>query len=152
MFETCHTPHEIAHLLRHHYGLPVQLLGGRPVLTTGSLIGAVVMPAELGRKVLATLDHKHAAPVVADPSERTWTFLVNPPTPAIAVDVAVRRCLAGHHVTIVPSGRQLMLPATDSSLGWHWAGESAPGTVRMPPRAAVIAAVHRVTSLEATIP
>jgi hypothetical protein len=124
MFEGCHSPHEVARLLRHRYGLPVQLLAGRPTITTGSIIGAIVMPPELGRKVLAQLNRNHAAPVIADPAERTWTFLVAPPSPARPVEVPARRCLAGHGVTVVPGGR-------------------------MPPRSAVIDAVHEVIGLRA---
>lgn len=149
MFERCHSPHEIAHMLRHRYGLPVQLLAGRPMITTGSILGAVVMPPELGRKVLGTLDRTYAAPVVADPGERTWTFLVAPPSPASTVDISVRQSLAGHHVTVIPGGRHILLPTTDSQLGWHWAGEPAPGVLRMPPRSAVINAVHQVTTMRA---
>ncbi len=151
MFERCHTPHDIAHLLRHRYGLPVQLLAGRPMIVTGSILGAVVMPPELGRKVLGTLDRSYTAPVVADPGERTWTFLVAPPSPATPVEVPVRRYLAGHQVTVVPGGRQVLLPTTDSPLGWHWAGEPAPGVLRMPPRSAVIGAVHQVTGRRAPV-
>ncbi|WP_245562776.1 hypothetical protein [Nocardia araoensis] len=147
MFEGCHNSQEVAHLLRHTYGLPVQLLAGRPTITTGSIIGALVMPPELGRKVLVQLDRNHTAPVIADPGERAWTFLVTPPSPARPVEVAVRRCLAGHGVTVVPGGRMILLPSSDSALGWHWAGEPAPGVLRMPPRAAVIDAVHEVVGL-----
>ncbi|MEV6431405.1 hypothetical protein [Nocardia sp. NPDC051463] len=149
MFERCHSPHEVAHLLRHRYGLPVQLLAGRPMITTGSVLGALVMPPELGRKVLATLDRTYATPVVADPGEHTWTFLVTQPSPANSVDLSIRRCLTGHQVTVIPAGRYVLLPSTDSQLGWHWAGEPAPGVLRMPPRSAVINAVHRVTAMRA---
>ncbi|QIS16648.1 hypothetical protein [Nocardia arthritidis] len=142
MFESCHSPHDIAHLLRHRYGLPVQVIAGRPMITTGSILGAMVMPAELGQRVLAAVEPGYSTPVVADPGERTWTFLVDP---VLSVDVEVRRDLAEHHVTVVPSGRNVMLPATDSPLGWHWAGEPESGVLRLPPRAAVIAAVHQTT-------
>ncbi|MET8651737.1 MULTISPECIES: hypothetical protein [Nocardia] len=152
MFERCQTPHDIARLLRHRYGLPVQLLAGRPMIVTGSVLGAVVMPPELGRSVLATLDRNFTAPVVADPGERTWTFLVAPPSPAPPLDVAIRRFLSGHQVVVVPGGRQVLLPTTDSALGWHWAGEPAPGVLRMPPRSAVLNAVHQVTGTRAPTP
>ena len=147
MFERCHSPHEIAHMLRHRYGLPVQLLAGRPMITTGSILGALVMPPDLGRKVLGTLDRTYTAPVVAEPGERTWTFLVAPPSPATPVEISVRRSLAGHHVTVIPPGRHVLLPTTDSQLGWHWAGEPTPGVLRMPPRSAVINAVYQVTNM-----
>ncbi|MFX0574193.1 hypothetical protein [Nocardia nepalensis] len=136
-------------MLRHRYGLPVQLLAGRPMITTGSILGALVMPPDLGRKVLATLDRTFTAPVVADPGERTWTFLVAPPSPPHPVEISVRQCLAGHHVTVIPGGRHVLLPSTDSPLGWHWAGEPAPGVLRIPPRSAVIKAVHQVTTMRA---
>ncbi|MEU7142085.1 hypothetical protein ABZ942_21730 [Nocardia sp. NPDC046473] len=152
MFERCHTPLDIAHLLRDLYGLPVQLLAGRPMVTTGSILGAIVMPPDLGRKVLAILDRTHTAPVIADPGERSWTFLVTPPTPAHPVEVPVRRYLAGHHVTIVPGGHHILLPTTDSTLGWHWAGEPAPGALRMPPRQAVINAIHQATTRQTATP
>ena len=149
MFERCHSPHEVAHLLRHRFGLPVQLLAGRPMITTGSILGALVMPPDLGRRVLATLDRNYLAPVVADPGERTWTFLVTPPNRPTPVDISVRRSLAGHAVTIIPSGRHVLLPSTDSRLGWHWAGEPTPGVLRMPPRTAVINAVYQATNMRA---
>lgn len=148
MFECCHSPTEVAHLLRHQYGLPVQLLAGRPMVTTGSVLAALVMPPELGRKVLATLDRGYTTPVIADPGERTWTFLVAPPSPAAPVEIPVRCSLAGHQVTVVPGGRHVLLPTTDSPLGWHWAGEPAPGVLRLPPRSAVINAVHQVTAIQ----
>ncbi|WP_378734784.1 hypothetical protein [Nocardia brasiliensis] len=152
MFERCQSPLEIAHLLRHLYGLPVQLVAGRPMVTTGSILGAIVMPPELGREVLAALDHTPPAPVIADPGDRSWTFLVAPPSPARPVEVPVRRGLAAHQVVVVPGGRNIMLPTTDSALGWHWAAEPTPGALRMPPRTAVIDAVHQVTTLQTTTP
>ncbi|GAA5102918.1 hypothetical protein [Nocardia iowensis] len=152
MFERCHSPLEIAHLLRHLYGLPVQLVAGRPMVTTGSVLGAIVMPPELGREVLAALDHTNAAPVIADPGARSWTFLVAPPSPARPVEVPVRRSLAAHQVVVIPGGRNIMLPTTDSPLGWHWAAEPTPGALRMPPRTAVINAVHQVTTLQTSTP
>ncbi|MEV4241437.1 hypothetical protein AB0J47_40470 [Nocardia sp. NPDC049737] len=134
-------------MLRHRYGLPVQLLAGRPMITTGSILGALVMPPDLGQKVLAALDRTFTAPVVAEPGERTWTFLVAPPSPAVPVEISVRRCLAGHYVTVTPPGRHVLLPTTDSPLGWHWAGEPTPGVLLMPPRSAVINAVYQVTNM-----
>ncbi|MEV6277233.1 hypothetical protein [Nocardia sp. NPDC051832] len=149
MFESCHSPHEVAHLLRRRFGLPVQLLAGRPMITTGSILGALVMPPHLGQQVLAALDPDLQAPVVADPGGRNWTFLVTSPSPAKPVAIAVRTHLAAHQVTVVPSGRYVLLPTTDSLLGWHWAVEPAPGALRLPPRSAVIEAVHRVIALPA---
>ncbi|AFU06114.1 hypothetical protein [Nocardia brasiliensis] len=144
--ERCHSSHEIAHRLRHLYGLPVQLLGGRPVVTTGSVLGAVAMPPDLGRTVLAALERTYAAPVIADPGEHTWIFLVAPPSPARPVEVLVRRYLAGHQVTVLPGGHHIMLPTSDCARGWHWAGEPAPGVLRMPPRTAVLDAVQQMTT------
>ncbi|MFI9405345.1 hypothetical protein [Nocardia sp. NPDC052316] len=152
MFERCRTPLEIAHELRHLYGLPVQLLAGRPMVTTGSVLGAIVMPPELGRNVLATLDRTHPAPVVADPGARTWTFLVAPPTPARPVEIPVRRRLAAHQVTIVPGGHHIPLPTTDSPRGWHWAAEPPPGPLHLPPRTTVLTTIHHITTLQPTTP
>ncbi|MEV0249572.1 hypothetical protein AB0H76_23430 [Nocardia sp. NPDC050712] len=152
MFESCHSPHEVAHLLRRRFGLPVQLLAGRPIITTGSILGALVMPPHLGCEVLGAMDSDLRAPVVADPGNRTWTFLVTPPSPVKMVDIGVRQHLAAHQVTVVPSGRFILLPTTDSLLGWHWAAEPAPGVLRLPPRSAVIEAVHRVIELHAPAP
>ncbi|PXX65450.1 hypothetical protein DFR70_104514 [Nocardia tenerifensis] len=150
MFERCHSTLEIAHLLRDLYGLPVRLLAGRPMVTTGSVLGAIVMPPELGREVLASLGHAQAAPVVADPGERSWTFLVTPPIPTRPVEVSVRHRLAGHHVTVVPGGHHILLPTTDSPQGRHWANEPASGPLHMPPRQAVLDTVHQITTQPAT--
>lgn len=149
MFERCHSSQEAALLLQDRYGLPVQLLGGRPVVTTGSVLGALVMPPELGHDVLEALDCSHPVPVIADPGERMWTFLVTPPSPNSPVSVQVRHALSGHHVTVVPGGRHILLPTTDSDRGWHWAAEPGPGALTMPARSVVIDAVRRVTRLPA---
>ncbi|GAA5045624.1 hypothetical protein [Nocardia callitridis] len=145
MFEHCHTPQETAHFLRHRYGLPVRLLAGRPSVTTGSVLGAIVMPPELGRKVLAVLDRTHPAPVIAEPGGRSWTFLVTPPFPATPVSIPTRRYLAEYEVTVVPGGHCVLLPESDTPHGWHWAGEPAPEALHMPLRSAVIDAVYTVT-------
>ncbi|MFC8526357.1 hypothetical protein [Nocardia sp. NPDC057227] len=150
MFESCHSPHDVAYLLRHRYGLPVQLFAGRPTVSTGSVLGAVVMPPELGRAVLNRLERERPAPVIADPGDGSWTFLVTPPIPAAPLDIHERHTLAGHRVTVVPSGRHVMLPTVDSSLGYHWVGEPGAGALAMPARGAVLAAVHAVTRLTAT--
>lgn len=104
MFERCHSSKEAALLLQDQYGLPVQLLGGRPVVTTGSVLGALVMPPALGHDVLEAMNCPCPVPVIADPGERTWTFLVTPPSPMLPVDQQVRQELAEHHVTVVPGG------------------------------------------------
>ncbi|HLS79308.1 MAG TPA: hypothetical protein VK083_21210 [Nocardia sp.] len=150
MFERCHSSKDAALLLQDQYGLPVQLLGGRPVVTTGSVLGALVMPPALGHDVLAAMNCSYPVPVIADPGERTWTFLVTPPSPMTPVDQHVRHELAEHHVTVVPGGRHILLPTTDSDRGWHWAAEPMPGVLTMPARRTVIEAVHRVVSMSVT--
>ncbi|RJO76827.1 hypothetical protein D5S18_11385 [Nocardia panacis] len=152
MFELCRSPHDIVDLLRYQFGLPVQLVAGRPMIATGSVLSAVVMPAALGTPVLAALDCDYIAPVVADPGDRTWTFLVTPPAPALPVEVPLRRALAVHAVTIVPAGRNLMLPCTDSPQGWHWAATPTPALLRLPPRSTILSAVLHQTRTHAAIP
>lgn len=150
MFERCQSSQEAALLLQDQYGLPVRLFGGRPAVITGSVLGALVMPPGLGHDVLDTLNCSYPVPVIADPGERTWTFLVAQPSPMSPVDVGVRHSLAEHHVTVVPGGRHILLPTTDSDRGWHWAAEPTPGALTMPARSAVLEAVYRVISLPAT--
>lgn len=147
MFESCSSPHDVAYLLRHRYGLPVQLFAGRPMLSTGSVLGAVVMPPEIGRPVLARLERDGTVPVVGDPGDRSWTFLVTPPIPAVPLDLRERHTLAAHQVTVVPGGRHVMLPSSDSRLGWHWVGDPGAGVLAMPARTAVLKAVHAVTRM-----
>ncbi|MEV0296351.1 hypothetical protein [Nocardia sp. NPDC050710] len=144
MFESCHTPHDAAHLLRHRYGLPVELAALRPTVTCGSHISAVDMPAQLGYRVLDLLDERHPAPAVANPRDTAWTFLVAPPQPSTLLKPEQIRRFADHRVAVRSIGQRVMLPVSDRGHGWRWASEPRRGTLRLPPRTAVLDAVERL--------
>ncbi|GAB2445338.1 hypothetical protein [Nocardia tengchongensis] len=147
MFESCCSPHESAHVLRARYGLPVELYADRPLLTVGVAVGALTLPEPLGRQVLHRLSWLPATPVIADPRDRRWTFLVAPPLPNHPVPQRLQIFLRGHSVTVPESGSRIMLPTSDQPPGWHWANEPQPGELRLPYRAMVLAAV-RLSILE----
>lgn len=147
MFESCCSPHESAHLLRARYGLPVQLYADRPLITVGAAVEALTVPEPLGRRVLARLDWLPSAPVIADPRDRRWTFLVTPPLPNHLVPQRLRLFLQSHAVTVPERGSRILLPADDRPCGWHWANEPEPGRLRLPHRAMVLAAL-RLSILE----
>lgn len=140
VFETCYSPHDVAHLLRHRYGLPVELTQSRPTVVCGAQLDAVDMPAHLGSRVLSLLQDRHIGPVVANPRDTVWTFLVAPPPRPTVV-----RDLTAHGVVLRASGRRVMLPMSDHGFGWRWAREPRPGALRLPAGSAVSAAVARLT-------
>ncbi|MBB5912624.1 hypothetical protein BJY24_001491 [Nocardia transvalensis] len=140
MFESCHSPTDVAHLLRARFGFPVRLFAGRPFLSCGGRVDAVSMPAELGRQVRERLRAAPATPAVADPRNRRWVFLTATPQPYYDVTQHLR--LTAYEVAVLTAGRRVMLPASDYPLGWHWASEPVPGPLLLPARAMVLRAVR----------
>lgn len=142
MFETCYSPHDVAHLLRHRYGLPVELSESRPTVVCGARLDAVDMPALLGSRVLEILRDSDIGPVVANPRDTTWTFLIAPPTrPTTTPD------LTAYGVRVRASGRRVILPMSDRGFGWRWAREPLPGSLRLPAGSAVSAAIEQLTDV-----
>ncbi|MBH0776462.1 bifunctional DNA primase/polymerase [Nocardia bovistercoris] len=146
MFETCYTPYDVAHLLRHRYGLPVELTAARPTVVCGPRLDAVDMPATLGSLVLGVLNDRHIGPVVADPRGRRWTFLVTPPAPT---NTEHARILSAHGASVRADGRRVMLPMSDHGFGWRWACEPRLGARRLPTGAAVSAALAHLAAADA---
>ncbi len=130
MYQSCRTPHDVVHLLRHRYGLPVELAERRPVLVCGGRVEAVDMPADLGCRVLSRLDCQQSVPVVADPRGAVWTFLAAPPFMAISPDR--HRDLATRGARVRPRDRLMILPMSDREFGWHWASPPRPGPLLLP--------------------
>ncbi|WP_147471533.1 hypothetical protein [Nocardia stercoris] len=142
MFESCYSPYESAHLLHERFRLPVKVFADQPYLRTGPLIEVVDVAAELGRVVLAQLAPLPAAPVVTDPREQRWIFLVAPPTPYHPVPVSLQRRLRQYATCVPAPGSRVMLPRSDGRDGWHWACEPEPGAMRLPRRWSVLHAVR----------
>ncbi|RDI52883.1 hypothetical protein [Nocardia mexicana] len=142
MFESCHSPDEVAYLLRIRFGFPVDLFAGRPFLSCGRRIDGIAMPPDMGRRVRAGLRSAPATPAVADPRNRRWVFLAAPPRPYHAAGRQLRNLMAASGVTLLAAGHRVMLPTSDYPLGWHWASEPAPGPMLLPERTAVLAAVR----------
>src|SRR5690606_36531245 len=126
--------------LRRRYGFPVELDSYRPTLVCGPRIGAIDVPAEVGITVLARLSASPAglerpAPAIRNPRDTMWTFLVRP---FGLLGAARRRRPAEAGITVRERGRRVILPVADNGFGWRWAGEPAPGRLRLPPRTAVL--------------
>ncbi|MFC9996803.1 hypothetical protein [Nocardia sp. NPDC127526] len=143
MFESCCSPYDSAHLLRVRYGLPVEVFADRPYLTIGRTVEALGLPADLGRHVRDALAHRPATPVIADPRDRRWMFLVAPPLPYHRVPAPLQHRLLAHGVSVPQSGTRIMLPRTDGPGSWHWACEPVPGPLVIPHRATVLSAVRQ---------
>ncbi|WP_067547871.1 hypothetical protein [Nocardia crassostreae] len=143
MFESCCSPYESAHLLRTRYGLPVEVFADRPYLTTGRTVETVNLPAELGRRVRLALSDRSATPVIADPRELRWLFLVAPPTPYHPVPNPLLRRLLAYGASVPQPGSRIMLPREDGPEGWHWACEPEPGPLSLPHRVVVLTAVRQ---------
>ncbi|MFE3755191.1 hypothetical protein ACFXO9_12850 [Nocardia tengchongensis] len=134
-------------MLRARYGLPVELYADRPLLTIGAAAEALIVPEPLGRQVLTRLSWLPSAPVIADPRDRSWTFLIAPPLPYHPIPQRLRTFLQRHAVRVPDRGSRIMLPSSDQPPGWHWASEPEPGALRLPYRAMALAAV-RLSILE----
>ncbi|WP_054813900.1 hypothetical protein [Nocardia arizonensis] len=141
MFETCYSPYDVAHLLRHRYGLPVELAAARATVVCGQLLDAVDMPAGLGSRVLDILHERNVGPVVVDPRDTTWTFLV---TPVARADGYHRDILLAHGAGVRAAGRRVMLPMSDHGFGWRWARAPRPGALRLPAGSTVSDALVRL--------
>ncbi|WP_019929658.1 hypothetical protein [Nocardia sp. BMG111209] len=130
----------MTHLLRFRFGLPVRLVAGRPAVVCGGVIGAIGMPAGVGSRVLQLLSN-HCGPVVTDPRDTMWTFLVAGRRPGAAEPADAPDRFGDHAVTVHPAGRSVLLPMSDTGFGWRWAREPQPGRLRLPPPAAVLDAL-----------
>ncbi|MGV9676661.1 hypothetical protein ACWDSJ_15395 [Nocardia sp. NPDC003482] len=154
MFESCYTPADVAYLLRCRYGLPIEFVAARPAVTCGPGIGAVTMPVDLGDRVLTLLDER--SPVVANPRETAWTFLVapGPPDQAPRVHNALvpgppgrtsPRTPRDPAVIVHAPGYRVLMPMSDHGFGWRWACEPIAGPPRLPSCGRVLDLVAEAT-------
>lgn len=148
MFESCCTPFDVAHLLRHRYRLDVQFAACRPVLVCGAEFGAIDMPSVLGGHVLPLLSFS-SVPVIADSRRTRWTFLVGiaPPQPG---PVRADPNLAEYGVVQRARGQRVLLPVSNSGTGSQWANEPAPGG-GTPQASSVLASAARVIASMAAL-
>ncbi|WP_157101243.1 hypothetical protein [Nocardia shimofusensis] len=133
-------------MLRARYGLPVDLESHRPTLVCGARVGAIDIPAQMAVPVLdalttAATTEEISAPVIRNPRDTVWTFLIRPVGPITA---AQQRHLAECGITVRARGRRVILPVTDSGFGWRWVGEPTPGRLRLPQRATILATIDRM--------
>jgi hypothetical protein len=119
------------------------------VMTTGTILDAIVMPAALGEKVLAELRSAILASyVIAGPGNASWTFITEPavastPTPTLPADLVPAR------VECVPHGSQITLPTTlDPLSAWSWVTPCRRRSLT--PWPAVIATARRIVARAAT--
>ncbi len=82
MFESCHSPEEVAYVYTHRHGLPATVVDRRVCYLTTSNLGAVVMPPELGRRVWTAIDQSYPTLIIhhvqPDRVSRPWVFVVGP--------------------------------------------------------------------------
>lgn|GEM_PF-2565251 len=142
MFESCYTPDDVAYVLRHRYGFPIELVARRPSVTCGHHLGAIAVPMELGYRAVDLLADRQAAPVVANPRNTVWTFLVAPALTPICP--GQHRRLAGHGIVVHDRGHRVLMPVSDGGFGWRWAREPAVGALCLPSRAEVLDTVDLV--------
>ncbi|MFF0493615.1 hypothetical protein ACFYTQ_31735 [Nocardia sp. NPDC004068] len=140
MFESCYTPADVAYLLRCRYGLPIEFVAARPAVICGPGIGAVTMPTDLGDRVLGLLDGR--SPVVANPRETAWTFLVAPGPP----DRTSPRTPRNPAVIVHAPGYRVLMPMSDHGFGWRWACEPIAGPPRLPSCGRVLDLVAEATA------
>jgi hypothetical protein len=141
------TPEERCAFYRSEYCLPaaVDVATQRILLPIGGLVGAVIMPLDLGRRVLAGLRVRMlAGPVVERPHTQRWTFITGP---GHTLDETVFADLLRLGASITPQGDNVVLPSPeDERLGlWRW--ESTPKALSdFPPQSAVIATTRAMAT------
>ncbi len=141
------TPEERCARYRRDYQLPttVDPTSRRILLPIGGLIGAVTMPSELGRHVLAGLRVRMlTGPVLEHPHAQRWTFLTGPghtPTETVNTDLLRLRTSVAH------PGDNVVLPSPDDEhLGlWHWI-RSPETRSDLPPQSAVISTTSAMST------
>ncbi len=140
------TPEQRCVRYRRDYHLPttVDPVSRRILLPIGGLIGAITMPAELGRRVLAGLRVRMlTGPVVEHPQAQRWTFITGPGhTLAESVHAELLRLRA----SVAHPGDDVVLPSPDDErLGlWHWI--CSPDASDFPPQSAVIATTKAMST------
>jgi hypothetical protein len=135
-------------------GWPVSMQVGNRVLivTIGSSIAAMTMPAALGASVRDELClAMQSGPVLADPEGLKWTFLTRP-LDCLRPDVATE--LAGSHVRLAPHGSHVVVPTAPTipasrpapaDRAWRWIEPPAPSRP-LPLAYPVIAITRRLTA------
>ncbi|MFI2478767.1 hypothetical protein [Nocardia xishanensis] len=116
MFESCHSVTEVAYVYRR-LGFAVSCAHDRVSLVADDRLGAVAMPAELGKQVREVMaeeqDRSEGMPILSYArARREWIFLVGPargrpPSPGRARRAAD---LENHGVRILESGQRIWLP------------------------------------------
>lgn len=140
MFEHCHSTSEVAAVYRG-LGFTVTCSLERVFLIASATVGAIVMPADLGRAVrgLVAAESKHTTmPILTYPGpHREWVCLVGPVARGGKLSARTLADLEEQRVRIFESGQRVWLPTTDYSTGWSWI--TPPGKAsEMPPRSTLI--------------
>lgn len=142
------TPEERCAFYRNEYGLPaaVDVPTQRILLPVGGLVGAVIMPLDLGRRVLAGLRVRMlAGPVVERPHTQRWTFITGP---GHTLDEAVFADLLRLGASVTPQGDNVILPSPEDERLDLWRWESPPKALSdFPPQSAVIATTRAMATL-----
>lgn len=131
MLESCCTPVDIAHLLHGRYGLPAEPAVGYVTVLCGPMLGAVDMGADRGVLVLSILQDEPALPVIADPRDRKWTFLVDM-LASRAGELSSGVSTGLLDVVVRTAGSRVFLPTADAGASWRWVREPARGRLRLP--------------------
>ncbi|MEV0298192.1 hypothetical protein [Nocardia sp. NPDC050710] len=91
---------------------------GEIVLRAGA-VGAVEMPSELGRRVLARLAHPGPVVVAVDERAQEWWTMLTAPVHHNLCDCATFAMLAATRARLVPYGHEIRLPAPrDTTRRW----------------------------------
>lgn len=109
---------------------------GRITMRAG-LIGAVMMPIDLGRRVKSTLDVPGAPPlsIIGHPRAGMWTFLVRPDIEPIGNPAALDQLRRARIVVIRDGDIALPSPAPDPLMERTWV---SPATEKFRPSGAVV--------------
>ncbi|BDU05929.1 hypothetical protein FMUBM48_21920 [Nocardia cyriacigeorgica] len=115
----------MAYVYRHRFGLPVEVVANRPLLSIGTDVAAIAMPQSLGRVVRDRLVRAGvgSVPVITHLRHPRWIFLVEPDSPA---DTRAPGMLAAFGVEVLSPEKRVWLPHLNISVGWRWESEPRP--------------------------
>ncbi|WP_173130378.1 hypothetical protein [Kibdelosporangium persicum] len=141
------TPEERCAFYRDTYRLPAAFdpAARRILLPVGGLVGAITMPGELGRRVLAGLQIRMlAGPVVERLHTYRWTFITGP---GHTLDEVASVELLRLGASVALHGNHIILPSPEDEQAGLWRWEREPeASSDFPPQSAVIATTRAMAS------
>ncbi|GAA5056750.1 hypothetical protein GCM10023318_34540 [Nocardia callitridis] len=143
MFQSCHSPHDVAYWYADR-GFPVELTYGRALLQTSYNIGAVKMPREIATTIRRRIGADRQIPILAHTRNHRETIVLVGPSRARGgllwlLDDFAKSEFDRHGICEAAAGTRVWLPMSDHTPGgWYWASPPTETATALPPRNRVL--------------